>query len=161
MILIALGANLPSPFGSPEQTLRASLTQLCENAITPVSVSPFYISPAWPNPSDPAFVNAVARVETALSPAELMATLAEIENRFGRVRGPRNAPRTLDLDLLDYDGRIEAGPPILPHPRIEARDFVLLPLRDVARDWRHPVSGRSVDELIAALDNVSAEKIGG
>jgi len=149
MILIAFGANLPSHAGSPAQTLRASLALLCENAANPVSVSHFYASPAWPDPSDPSFVNAVARVETGLSPAELMELLAEIENRFGRVRSARNAPRTLDLDLLDYHGRVSDGPPVLPHPRIETRDFV--PLRDVAPDWRHPVSGKSVDELIAAL----------
>ena len=68
MILIALGANLPSHAGPPAQTLRASLTSLCENAVTPVSVSNFYASPAWPDPSDPAFVNAVARVETTRDP---------------------------------------------------------------------------------------------
>jgi 2-amino-4-hydroxy-6-hydroxymethyldihydropteridine diphosphokinase len=159
MILIALGANLPSHAGSPAQTLRASLAMLSENAVRPVSVSNFYASPAWPNPSDPSFVNAVARVETSLDPAALMELLAQIENHFGRVRKTRNAPRTLDLDLLDYDGRVSEGPPVLPHPRIEARDFVLMPLRDAAPDWRHPVSGRSVDELIAALPLVSAEKL--
>lgn len=159
MILIALGANLPSHAGSPAQTLRASLAMLSENAVNMVSVSPFYASLAWPNPSDPSFVNAVARVETPLDPAALMELLAEIENRFGRVRKTRNAPRTLDLDLLDYHGRVSQGPPVLPHPRIETRDFVLVPLRDVAPDWRHLKSGKSVDELIAALPSVSADKL--
>lgn len=161
MILIALGANLSSHVGSPERTLRASLTVLCENAASVISVSNFYCSPAWPDPSDPPFVNAVAQMETTRDPASLMKLLAEIENRFGRVRTVRNAPRTLDLDLLDYNGRIEPGPPILPHPRIEMRDFVLIPLRDVAPDWRHPVSGKSVDELIAALPAISVEKLSG
>ena len=161
MIIIALGANLSSQAGSPEQTLRASLALLCENAAPAVSVSKFYASPAWPDPSDPPFVNAVARIETSRDPASLMKLLAEIETHFGRVRAARNAPRTLDLDLLDYDGRIETGPPILPHPRIEARDFVLMPLRDVAPHWRHPISGKSVEELIAALPQVTVDRLPG
>ena len=80
-----------------------------------------------------------------------MAELARTETAFGRVRSARNAPRTLDLDLIDYDGRIEQGALVLPHPRIEQRGFVLIPLADVAPGWRHPVTGRSVKELIAAL----------
>ncbi len=80
-----------------------------------------------------------------------MARLHEVEREFGRVRDVRNAPRTLDLDLLDYDGRVEGGPPVLPHPRIEQRAFVLVPLADVAPLWKHPVSGRNVRALIDAL----------
>ena len=80
-----------------------------------------------------------------------MARLHAVERKFGRVRGARNAPRTLDLDLLDYNGRIEGGPPVLPHPWIETRAFVLVPLADVAPSWKHPVSGRDVRALIAAL----------
>ena len=151
MIVIALGANLPSPAGLPAATLRAALVALEENGITPVEVSPFYRSAAWPDPSDPEFVNAVALVATAMEPAELVSALHRIEARFGRRRGMRNAPRTLDLDLVDYDGRVEGGPPVLPHPRMVARAFVLAPLKDIAPGWRHPVSGRSVEELLAAL----------
>lgn len=151
MILIALGANLPSQSGTPQQTLRASLGALSQKYVTPIRVSRAFETPAWPDPADPPFVNAVAAVETARDPTDLMAVLAETEKTFGRVAAPRNAPRTLDLDLIDYEGRIEAGPPILPHPRIDARAFVLIPMRDVAPGWRHPVSGRDLDALIAAL----------
>ena len=149
MILIALGANLPSRAGDPADTLRAALTSLGARGITVESQSGFYASPAWPNPSDPPFVNAVASVRTELAPADLLRVLHEVEDAFGRERGPRNAPRTLDLDVLDYNGRVEQGPLELPHPRMASRAFVLLPLRDVAPDWRHPVSGRTVSELIA------------
>jgi len=151
VILIALGANLPSHAGAPERTLRASLDMLSRNGVVPVSVSRIYATPAWPDPADPPFVNAVAAVETELAPDELMAELARTERAFGRVRSARNAPRTLDLDLIDYDGRIGRGALMLPHPRLESRGFVLIPLADVAPDWRHPVTGRSVKELIAAL----------
>ena len=151
MILIGLGANLSSEAGPPEATLKAALNALDRRLIRPGPVSGLYKTLAWPNESDPAFVNQVARLNTQLNPAELMAALHEVEMSFGRKRSVKNAPRTLDLDLLDYDDRIEPGPPELPHPRMQERSFVLIPLRDVAPLWRHPVSHRSIDELIAAL----------
>lgn len=151
MILIALGSNLPSRAGSPTDTLHAALAELAREHVRVVAVSSFYETPAWPNAADPAFVNAAARIETALSPRVLIARLHEVEQLFGRERGERNAPRTLDLDLLDYEGRVEDGSPVLPHPRIASRGFVLVPLRDIAPQWTHPVTGRSLDALIAAL----------
>ncbi len=151
MILIGLGSNLASRAGSPKDTLDAALVALKARGVRTLAVSPYYRSPAWPDPSDPEFVNAVARIGTTLSPPELAKVLQAVENAFGRTRVRRNAPRTLDLDLLDYNGCAENGPLVLPHPRMARRAFVLVPLRDVAPDWRHPVSGQSVEELIAAL----------
>ena len=151
MILIALGANLDSPAGPPEDTLKAALGHLARCCITIVKPSGFYRTAAWPNPSDPAFVNAVVAVQTELEPSALLAALHDTERAFGRQRSLPNAPRTLDLDLIDYDGRIQDGPPQLPHPRMAERAFVLVPMADVAPEWRHPVSGLSVSELIAKL----------
>jgi 2-amino-4-hydroxy-6-hydroxymethyldihydropteridine diphosphokinase len=124
-----------------------------------VTQSGFYRSAAWPDPSDPSFVNAVAAVETDFDPAALLSVLHEIEAAFGRKRGEPNAPRTLDMDLLDYDGQVEDGPPQLPHPRMDARAFVLVPLREVAPNWRHPVSGQSVSELIEKLPAGGIERL--
>jgi len=151
MILIALGSNLSSRAGNPADTLRAALAHLGDNGVTVVGVSHFYRTPAWPDPRDPEFVNAVACVATELSPPALLARLHETEMFFGRARTARNAPRTLDLDILDYDGRAEEGSPLLPHPRIEGRAFVLIPMKDVAPDWRHPVSGKSIPELLSGI----------
>lgn len=151
MILIALGANLPSPVGEPAATLRAALEMLGTLGVSARGISRFYATPAWPDPKEPPFVNAVAHVDTALSPTALLAALHNVEIAFGRTRTTRNAPRTLDLDLLDYDGRIEKGPPELPHPRLTERGFVLVPLNDIAPGWRHPVTGRNVQLLIADL----------
>jgi 2-amino-4-hydroxy-6-hydroxymethyldihydropteridine diphosphokinase len=151
MILIALGANIPSHVGAPVQTLDAALAELGKRGVKVVAVSPYYVTPAWPDPADPSFVNAVAQIDTNLSPAGLLALLHELETAFGRARSVRNAPRTLDLDILDYDSRVQAGVPDLPHPRMTERGFVLIPLADVAPDWRHPGSGQTISELVAAL----------
>jgi 2-amino-4-hydroxy-6-hydroxymethyldihydropteridine diphosphokinase len=151
MILVALGGNLESAAGPPVATLVAALGAMSAQKIRVLKVSSFYRNPAWPDPSDPPFTNAVALVQTPLGPAQLLAALHTIEAAFGRERARPNGPRTLDLDLIDYDGRVEDGPPLLPHPRIAARAFVLKPLADVAPNWTHPVTRKSVAALLTAL----------
>lgn len=159
MIVIALGANLPSRAGAPRETLLAALDALTAFGIRISALSPFYATKAWPDPSDPAFVNAVALIDTELSPRALMTKLHEVETSFGRKRSKKNAPRPLDLDLIDYDGRMEDGPPVLPHPRMHDRAFVLAPLADVAPGWRHPTSGETVERLLAALSDHGATRL--
>lgn len=151
MILIGLGANIPSPAGPPAETLRAALGALARSPISVKAVSSLYESPAWPDPREPRFVNTVAHIDTTLAPADLLTLLKETERAFGRATAKRNAPRPLDLDILDYNGRIESGPPTLPHPRLHERAFVLVPLAEIAPQWRHPASGASVSRLISNL----------
>jgi 2-amino-4-hydroxy-6-hydroxymethyldihydropteridine diphosphokinase len=159
MILIALGANLSSKAGPPADTLKRALGELERQGVEIRNVSAFYETPAWPDPADPAFVNAVAAVKTSLQPVELLMLLHGVETDFGRLRSASNAPRTLDLDLLDYDGRVITEARLtLPHPRLATRSFVLVPLRDVAPDWRHPVTGQGLPELLAALPDRDAPK---
>ena len=151
-IFIALGANIPSASGAPAATLRAALAMLEARGVQILKLSSFYKTQAWPDPSHPAFINAVAQIRTELQPVALMGLLHEVETAFGRERSTPNAPRTLDLDLIAYGGRVEQGTLELPHPRMAVRRFVLEPLAELAPGWRHPVSGRTIEALLAALD---------
>lgn len=123
------------------------------------NVSQYYTTPAWPDPSAPEYVNAVARIETPLGPAGLLEALHMIEADFGRERSVANAPRTLDLDILDYDGRVEEGPPVLPHPRMATRAFVLIPLKDVVPDWRHPKTNATLAAMLEAIPAEDRAKV--
>jgi 2-amino-4-hydroxy-6-hydroxymethyldihydropteridine diphosphokinase len=152
-ILIGLGANLVSRFGEPVQTLRAALAQLDRSGVRVVKCSRFWRSAPVPYSDQPWFVNAVAKVETNLTPRDLLATLHVIEAEFGRVRSEVNAPRVIDLDLLCVGQMIQSDddPPILPHPRLAERAFVLLPLAEVAPLWVHPVSHLDLAQLTRVL----------
>lgn len=163
MILVALGANLASPAGPPEKTLICSIRALSERKTKIAAVSSFYRTPAWPDPDDPPFVNAIAAIETTEKPSDLMQILHDIEADFGRKRLRLNGPRTLDLDLIDYNGYVSAQCPALPHPRMAERAFVLIPLLEIAPDWRHPICGKTVSALVSALpakDIAVIKKIG-
>lgn len=157
LAFIALGSNLAGRFSSPKAALEAAIAALKGVDIQMVASSRLYRSTAWPDPSDPEFVNAVLSVKTILSASALLMRLHETEAAFGRERRHVNAPRTLDLDIVDYGGRVSAPgeTPILPHPRLADRAFVLLPLMEIAPNWRHPVTGQAVGELVAELPDPS------
>ncbi|MCB9991301.1 MAG: 2-amino-4-hydroxy-6-hydroxymethyldihydropteridine diphosphokinase [Rhodospirillales bacterium] len=152
MIFVALGANLPSQFGSPFETLHAAKKAMQRREITIIAESQTWLTAPVPVSDQPWYHNEVVRIETALSPYELLEVLQEIEEEFGRVRTVRNAPRVLDLDLIAYDREILNKPAlIVPHPRMHKRAFVLLPMREVAENWEHPVMGVSLNDLIMNL----------
>jgi len=152
MILVALGANLPSPVhGGPRETLEAALVALDLAGLRVARRSAWYETAPVPLSDQPWYVNGVAVLATALGPAELLEALHRIEAAFGRVRAAVNAPRVLDLDLLAYGDRISADWPLLPHPRLHERAFVLRPLADVAPNWRHPVLGSDITAMLAAI----------
>ncbi|WP_240626340.1 2-amino-4-hydroxy-6-hydroxymethyldihydropteridine diphosphokinase [Thalassospira lohafexi] len=154
-ILIAFGANLPTDqYGAPAQTLKAALEHLAKDGDVLVDcVSSFYETAPVPVSDQPWYVNGVARLSTDLSAHDLLSRLHDVESEFGRVRRERNAARVIDLDLVAYGRELiaEDGGIQVPHPRMAERAFVLLPLRDVAPGWVHPVLNRSVEDLISDL----------
>ncbi len=153
MIVVGIGSNLAAPpFPSPRETAAAALAQFPTIGIDLVRRSRWYESEPVPPSAQPWYANAVVIVATALPPPAFLAQLLALERRFGRRRSLRNAARTLDLDLLDYDGQKFAEPDlVLPHPRLHERRFVLAPLAEIAPGWRHPRFGASADELLARL----------
>ena len=167
MILIGIGANLPGPHGeAPLAMARAAVTSLAGLAgLRLAAVSGFWESapilpPGEPSAAQPRYVNAVARLEGVADPAMLLARLHAIEAAAGRRRTAPNAARPLDLDILDIDGIVSTAPdPVLPHPRMAARAFVLRPLAEVAPGWRHPVTGQSIGELLAAVAAQDAARL--
>jgi 2-amino-4-hydroxy-6-hydroxymethyldihydropteridine diphosphokinase len=142
---IALGSNRRSRHGSPAGTLRAAL-----RALGPVAVSTIRNTPAL-GPAGRSFANAVAIVESALPPDELLAHLKRIEREFGRRGGMRWGPRVLDLDIVLWSGGAWGGAPIVPHPEFRVRAFVLKPLAEIAPGWRDPLTGLTVRQLLARL----------
>lgn len=155
MILVGIGANLPGLDGSaPRETCRAAAVALdALPGLRLQALSRWWESaPLPPMPGAPWFVNGVARLEGEADPVALLAALHAIEAAHHRARPYPNAPRTLDLDLLDCQGLVSAGPsPVLPHPRLMDRAFVLMPLSEVAPGWHHPVTGEGIGALVAAL----------
>ncbi|MEO0937897.1 MAG: 2-amino-4-hydroxy-6-hydroxymethyldihydropteridine diphosphokinase [Pseudomonadota bacterium] len=172
-ILIAVGSNQPSGVGGARETVAAALDLLvCEGAKI-AARSRDYRTSAYPPGSGPDFVNAAAVLRWALAPDAILVRLHRVEAALGRQRQVRWGPRTVDLDLIAVGGAVlpdDAGhafwralPPerqaqdapetlVLPHPRIQDRAFVLVPLADVAPGWVHPSLGLTVTEMLAALD---------
>ena len=177
---IAFGGNVETNFGSPLQTMEMALGCLDEAPIRITAKSRFFDTPAFPVGSGPNFINGVVMVETTLSAEALLDRLHSIEADFGRERKSRWGARTLDLDILFCEGDILPNseiwqkwrdlPPemqtieapdqlILPHPRMQDRGFVLVPLADVAADWVHPVLQESVLDMLAALSENSKNEV--
>ena len=154
-VYIGLGANLThSVHGAPARTLGVALDALAGQAISVLRVSPRYRTAPVPISDQPWYVNAVAELAADLVADELLARLHAVEAELGRARTVANAARAIDLDLLDFRGEIASGGlgrAILPHPRMAERGFVLRPLADLAPLWRHPVTGASIQALLAGL----------
>ena len=170
--LITTGANLPSATGTALQTLEKALELFPLESLQIRRISKWFSTPAFPAGSGPDFVNGAVMVKTELSPAGVLAALHRIEATMGRTRENRWEPRLCDLDLIAYDDIIlpdletfqkwksldlsdqQTRTPdqlVLPHPRLQDRSFVLVPLNDIAPDWCHPVTGITVSEMLGAL----------
>jgi len=155
-VIVALGCNDKGAWSSCTEALEAALARFRSEGIDVVARSSWWSSMAWPDPHDPAFLNGVVIVRTDHDPHSLMAALGRIEDAFGRERSVRNAPRTLDLDLIAYrrlSGDLEGL--ILPHPRAAERRFVMGPIAEIAPSWVHPHGGAASD--LAASAPVGAD----
>lgn len=169
---IAFGGNVETRFGDPLKTMMAAIRHIGKLNIRITQVSRFYDTPAFPEGSGPNFVNGALKCSTSLDPSDLLKELHVIEEEFGRQRTARWGARTLDLDILlngenvlpDHDiwqywhdlpaeKQVNVAPDqlLLPHPRLQDRAFVLVPLADVAPDWKHPVLNKTVKEMLADL----------
>ncbi|KAB7614804.1 2-amino-4-hydroxy-6-hydroxymethyldihydropteridine diphosphokinase [Amylibacter sp. SFDW26] len=169
---IALGSNLSSELGDSVSLVKSAYELLLQQSIIIDKSSPIYETPAFPAGNGPNYVNTVIKIKTALKPDALLRVLHSIEDDLGRTREVRWGARVIDIDLLDYDGlllpntgiyekwrnmpleqQISTWPEglILPHPRIEDRAFVLVPLKSIEPDWVHPVTKETLDVLIARI----------
>lgn len=177
--VLALGANLNLRDNEPSVTLRQAIDALERQGVVIRRVSRFFETPCFPAGAGPDYVNAAALIETDLDPTGLLELLHRVEHQFGRAREQRWGMRTLDLDLVcwedlvlpdqaeykrwlnlaaDEQSQVAPDQLIVPHPRLQDRAFVLVPMADIAPDWRHPVLDLTVTEMIARLpaEDVSA-----
>ena len=150
-MVVALGSNLADGYASSEALLEAALAAFPAAGLKVLARSRWWRSAAWPDPSGPEYRNGVVLVGAGGGPEAVLAALMTVEARFNRRRGRRNAPRTLDLDLIAHGRQALATPELtLPHPRAHERLFVMGPLAEIAPAWRHPTLGRSAAELAAS-----------
>lgn len=164
-ILLAFGGNLSSPLGGPHETIAAAAKHLASEGLSDLVLSAFYETTPVPDTGQPNFVNVAAKAKSALSAGELLQLFQNTEKRFGRQPAERWSARTLDIDLLAYGHAVlpdvkgweavvgSADPaailqePVVPHPRLHRRAFVLRPLMDIAPGWQHPVLEKTVKDL--------------
>jgi 2-amino-4-hydroxy-6-hydroxymethyldihydropteridine diphosphokinase len=153
-VLLAFGGNL----GEPKATIERAFARLGERGVALASRSSFYRTPPWGPVPQPDFVNACAVGTTTLPPGGLLALTQSVERELGRVAGERWGPRALDIDILDYDGRVVDEPGLaLPHPRLGERAFVLVPLAEIAPD--RVVAGRTIRDWAASVDPTGIERL--
>ena len=147
MIYIGIGSNL----GNRIRNIENSKYLLKINGIDITRTSRYYETLSWPDPSKPKFINIVIQSNTNFSPKKLLKIFKIIEQKLGRIRSLRNAPRTCDIDLISYIKKILSNNISIPHKSMIKRNFVLFPLFEIAPNWMHPKSKKSIKKLIFSL----------
>jgi len=160
LIYLAIGSNLGDRFTNIELAKK----MLAINNIFIKDTSSYYETPSWPNRSFPKFLNIVLKVKTDMSLINLFKSVKNIEKKVGRKKALKNHPRICDIDIIDFNGlslkidfngqKIET-----PHPKMHTRNFVLLPLLEIEKNWKHPIKKKKIQDLIENLDNVSLYSI--
>jgi len=164
MKILALGSNLKYQDNLPIDNIEKAYQQLESEGIEILKKSFFYESEAYPNNKDPKFINSAIIIKTNLPAQVLLQKIFKIEKNFGRVRNQKNSPRTLDIDILDYDGQIinikDKNINLdIPHKEIHNRLFVLLPIRDLSVGWLHPESKATIEDMIANFSQDQINKV--
>ena len=134
------------------------------NKIKIIKTSSIYETFSWPNKNHPKFYNIVIKIITNLNPKDLFKIIKIIEKKLGRKKAKINAPRTCDIDILDYESncynlRVNKNKLSIPHPRLHFRNFVLIPLFEIDKKWKHPLNKTKIQDLIENLDNFSLYSI--
>ena len=152
IVFLSIGSNL----GDKIKNIELVKFKLEKNNIKIIKSSKNYETLSWPDKKKPKFINIVLKIKTFLSPKDLMKKCLYIEKELGRLRNKKNEPRICDIDIIDYDKMIVKGTKrqnlTIPHPEMHKRNFVLLPLFEIAKTWIHPLKKVSIKDLINALD---------
>jgi len=152
MILLNVGSNLDSKKGNRFFNLKEALKLIKLEDIKIIKKSSIYETPSYPNKKNPKFLNIGLKIECNYSPEVLIKKFNKIEKKLQRTRGVKNQPRTCDIDLIDYDGKILNSKNLqIPHPKAHLRNFVLLPIEEISKSWIHPILNKRIDFLIKKL----------
>jgi len=159
-VYLSIGSNL----GNKRSNIEKAKYVLEQNLIKIIKTSNIYETFAWPNRKQPKFYNIVIKIVTKLKPVDLFFTIKKIEKTLGRKKSKLNYPRTCDIDILDYEGlnfklEINSNKLLIPHPRLHNRNFVLFPLFEIEKNWKHPLKKTKIRDLIGKLDNSSLYSI--
>ena len=148
-VYLGIGSNL----GNRIKNIEDAKLRLFKNHINILKSSSYYETLSWPNPNHPKFYNIVLEVITKLNENDLLKICKKIEKSLGRRSSYRNAPRVCDIDILDYNKKSSKININLPHPRLHRRNFVLIPLFEINKKWRHPKTKQHIKSLIFSLSN--------
>ena len=160
IVYLGIGSNL----GNKRRNIENAKYLLEKNSIKIVKSSNIYETYSWPNKNHPKFYNIVIKIITKLKPTNLFFTIKNIEKKIGRKKSQANSPRTCDIDILDYNGMnyklyAKNNKLLIPHPRLHNRNFVLFPLFEIEKNWKHPLKKTKIQDLIGKLDNSSLYSI--
>ena len=160
MIYLNIGANLPSKEGSRENNIVKAISLLKKLNLNLIEISSFYQTPSYPDNSDPKFINLCVKLESNLKASELLIEINKIERKLGRTRIKKNEPRTCDIDIIDFNGKIIKNDElIVPHPRLHLRNFVIYPLKEIEPNWLHPIFNKNIEIFFQELDKNSHNEI--
>ena len=154
-IFLGIGSNL----GNRILNIEKAKSLLFESGIFFISVSNYYETPSWPDPKKPKFINIVLKVTCKHKPQEMINLCKIIEAKLGRKQSPKNSPRVCDIDIIDFGGLVLKNKLSLPHARMHERNFVLLPLFEIEKEWVHPIKNVNIKKLILSLSNKDIRSI--